>query len=324
MSSLCSLAARRVATQRSTVSSSTPRAVVVRTALCASARKATAEHVALPRQLAARRSPLKASAPNRTVTSRAAVVNTTAADGPVCIVTGASRGIGKAIALELGKAGCRVVVNYASSADKAEEVATEVRAAGGEALVLGGDMSDPAAIDDLFKKTVAEWGTVDVLVNNAGITRDGLMLRMKPEAWNEVINTNLSGVFFTSQAAIKVMSKKRTGRIINIASVVGVLGNAGQVNYSAAKAGVIGMTKTVAREFASRNICVNAIAPGFIESDMTAVLSDDVMTKILAGVPLNRMGKPEEIAGLVRFLALDPAAGYITGQCLSIDGGMAM
>jgi len=150
------------------------------------------------------------------------------------------------------------------------------------------------------------------------------MLRMKPEAWNEVINTNLSGVFFTSQAAIKVMSKKRTGRIINIASVVGVLGNAGQVNYSAAKAGVIGMTKTVAREFASRNICVNAIAPGFIESDMTAVLSDDVMAKILGGVPLNRMGKPEEIAGLVRFLALDPAAGYITGQCLSIDGGMAM
>eukprot|EP00238_Polyblepharides_amylifera_P010970 CAMPEP_0196590970 /NCGR_PEP_ID=MMETSP1081-20130531/68102_1 /TAXON_ID=36882 /ORGANISM="Pyramimonas amylifera, Strain CCMP720" /LENGTH=277 /DNA_ID=CAMNT_0041914209 /DNA_START=246 /DNA_END=1080 /DNA_ORIENTATION=+ len=253
-----------------------------------------------------------------------AVTASASPEVPVVIVTGASRGIGRSIAIELGKEGCKVVVNYASSADKAEVVAQEVRDAGGEALVIGGNMSDPDEVAALFKQVMAEWGTVDVLVNNAGITRDGLMLRMKPEAWNEVINTNLSGVFFCSQAAVKIMAKKRKGRIINITSVVGVLGNAGQVNYSAAKAGVIGMTKTVAREFSSRNICVNAIAPGFIESDMTSVLSEDVIKQILTGVPLNRMGKPEEIAGLVRFLALDPAASYITGQVLSIDGGMAM
>eukprot|EP00242_Pyramimonas_sp_CCMP2087_P006374 CAMPEP_0198206908 /NCGR_PEP_ID=MMETSP1445-20131203/10428_1 /TAXON_ID=36898 /ORGANISM="Pyramimonas sp., Strain CCMP2087" /LENGTH=326 /DNA_ID=CAMNT_0043879773 /DNA_START=98 /DNA_END=1078 /DNA_ORIENTATION=+ len=287
--------------------------------------------------------PWKAQTVNMPSTKRSLSVTTVAAAGkstvaaagksvvaaagdakPVCVVTGASRGIGRAIALELGAHGCRVVINYNSAAEKAEEVAEEVRKLGGEAMVVGGDMADTTEIDDLFKKVIAEWGTVDVLVNNAGITRDGMMMRMKKDAWDDVISTNLSGVFFCTQAAVKIMSKKRTGRIINIASVVGVLGNAGQVNYTAAKAGVIGMTKTVAREFASRNITVNAIAPGFIESDMTAVLKEEVIEGILGTIPLKRMGKPEEIAGLVRYLALDPSSAYITGQCISIDGGMAM
>jgi len=262
-------------------------------------------------------------AATRAVHSRASSVSVRA-EGEVCIVTGASRGIGKAIAIELGRNKCKVVVNYAASPEAAEEVAGMVREAGGEAMVMQADMSNPQDIDALFKATMDKWGTVDVLVNNAGITRDGLMLRMKQEQWDDVIRVNLSGVFHCSQAAVKIMSKKRKGRIINITSVVGVLGNAGQVNYSASKAGVIGMTKTVAREFASRNILCNAIAPGFIESDMTAVLSDDVMAKILSSVPLNRMGKAEEIAGLVKFLALDDCSSYITGQVLSIDGGMAM
>ncbi|KAK3246087.1 3-oxoacyl-[acyl-carrier-protein] reductase, chloroplastic [Cymbomonas tetramitiformis] len=259
--------------------------------------------------------------------TRAARFTTTSAaeeDAPVVIVTGASRGIGKDIALELGAAGCKVVVNYASSAGPAEEVANAVRESGGDALLVQGDMSKLDDVTALFKAVVAEWGRVDVLVNNAGITRDGLMLRMKPTAWQEVIDVNLSGVFYTSQAAVKLMSKKRKGRIINIASVVGVLGNAGQANYSAAKAGVIGLTKTVAREFASRNITCNAIAPGYIETEMTAVLPEEVQQKIIANVPLSRMGQTSEIAGLVKYLALDPSSSYITGQCISIDGGMAM
>uniref|UniRef100_A0A7S0R9P7 3-oxoacyl-[acyl-carrier-protein] reductase n=1 Tax=Pyramimonas obovata TaxID=1411642 RepID=A0A7S0R9P7_9CHLO len=264
------------------------------------------------------------AAPNKIVASATVGPVFEGEERPVCVVTGASRGIGASIAKELGACGCKVVINYASSADKAEEVAEEVRKLGGEAMVVGGNMSEPEEIDALFKKVVAEWGTVDVLVNNAGITRDGMMMRMKKDAWDQVISTNLSGVFFCTQAAIKVMAKKRKGRIINIASVVGVLGNAGQVNYTAAKAGVIGMTKTVAREFASRNITVNAIAPGFIESDMTAVLKEDTVNAILGSIPLGRMGKPDEIAGVVRYLALDPSSVYITGQCISIDGGMAM
>lgn len=179
-------------------------------------------------------------------------------------------------------------------------------------------------IDAMVKTVVDEWGTVDVLVNNAGITRDTLMMRMKPEQWQDVIDVNLSGVFYATQAATKVMGKKRKGRVINIASVVGLVGNPGQANYAAAKGGVIAMTKSVAREFSGRGITANSIAPGFIASDMTAAIDKKYEEAILANIPLGRYGQPEEVAGLVRFLALDPAAAYITGQTFAIDGGMTM
>lgn len=246
------------------------------------------------------------------------------ADGPVCVVTGGSRGIGRAIALALGKEGARVVVNYASSSGKAEEVAAEIKEMGGDAVCVGADMSKKEDIDRLLKESVDAFGGIDVLVNNAGITRDTLMMRMKPEQWQDVIDTNLTGVFYATQGATKIMGKARSGRIINITSVVGVAGNAGQANYSAAKAGVIGLTKTVAREYAGRNIKCNAVAPGFIASDMTSVLGEAVEAKILEGIPLKRYGQPEEVAGLVKFLALDPAAEYITGQVIHSDGGMVM
>jgi 3-oxoacyl-[acyl-carrier protein] reductase len=242
--------------------------------------------------------------------------------GQVAIVTGASRGIGRAIALELATQGAYIIVNYASSSRAAEALVEEVTSAGGQALALQADVSQAEQVDALFKSVMEKCDRIDILVNNAGITRDTLLLRMKLEDWQAVIDLNLTGVFLCTRAASKIMLKKRSGRIINITSVAGQMGNPGQANYSAAKAGVIGFTKTVAKELASRGITVNAVAPGFIATDMTSKLSNT--EEILKFIPLNRYGQPEEVAGMVRFLAADPAAAYITGQVFNVDGGMVM
>ncbi|KAJ0812033.1 putative 3-oxoacyl-[acyl-carrier-protein] reductase [Helianthus annuus] len=235
-------------------------------------------------------------------------------EAPVVIVTGASRGIGKAIALALGKAGCKVLVNYVKSSKEAEEVCRQIEGMGGQALAFRGDVSKEPEVASMIETAVNAWGTVDVLINNAGIVRDTLLMKMKTSQWKEVIDLNLTGVFLCTQAAAKIMIKKKKGRIINITSVVGLVGNVGQANYSAAKAGVIGFTKSAAKEYSTRGINVNAVAPGFIVSELTVNLREDIKQAYMEKIPLGRYGQPEEVAGLVEFLALNPAAGYMTGQ----------
>lgn len=244
-------------------------------------------------------------------------------DGRHALVTGASRGIGRAVALAFAAEGASVALNFAGNVAAAEAVRAEIESAGGKAVLVPADVSDENAVEDMVKTVTEAFGSIDILVNNAGITRDGLLLRMKEEDWDAVLNTNLKGVFLCTKAVSKFMMKKRYGRIVNMASVVGVTGNASQANYAAAKAGVIGFTKAMAKELASRGITVNAIAPGFIRSDMTDVLPDKVKEAMLAEIPLGRAGEPADVAKAALFLASDQAA-YITGQVLKVDGGMVM
>lgn len=239
------------------------------------------------------------------------------------VVTGASRGIGRAIALQLASEGAKVVVNYSGSEQKAQEVVEEIKNNGGEAIAVQANVADADSVQNLMKTALDTYGSIDILVNNAGITRDNLLMRMKDDEWDDVINTNLKGVFLCTKAVTRQMMKQRAGRIINISSIVGVAGNAGQANYVAAKAGVIGLTKTTAQELASRNILVNAIAPGFITTEMTEGLPEDLKEAMLKQIPLAKLGQPEDIAKAVVFFASD-SANYITGQTLQIDGGMVM
>lgn len=244
-------------------------------------------------------------------------------DNSVAIVTGASRGIGRSIALALAGAGADVLVNYAGREEQAREVADTIRAMGRKALVYRADVSDSSQAADMVKAALNEFGRVDILVNNAGITRDNLIPRLKEEDWDQVLGVNLKGAFNCIKAVTRPMLKAKRGRIINITSVVGVTGNAGQANYSASKAGLIGLTKSCARELGSRNITVNAVAPGFIVTEMTDSLTDEVRNKMLAEIPLGRFGLADEVASMVVFLAGEKAA-YITGQIIMVDGGMTM
>ena len=239
------------------------------------------------------------------------------------LVTGASRGIGRATAIELAKAGAKVAVNYAGNRAAAEEVVALIEAAGGQAFMVQADVGDAAAVDAMVKSVVERFGSIDILVNNAGITRDNLIMRMKEEDWDAVIHTNLKGIFNCTKLVSKLMMKQRYGRIVNLTSVVGVMGNAGQSNYAAAKAGVIGFTKSMAKELASRNINVNAVAPGYISTDMTADLPEQAKTDLQSQIPLQRLGNPADVASAVLFL-VSPGADYITGQTLHVDGGMVM
>jgi 3-oxoacyl-[acyl-carrier protein] reductase len=244
-------------------------------------------------------------------------------EGKVALVTGASRGIGREIAFELAREGASVAVNYAGSEAKALEVVDGIKAMGRDAFAIQADVSSSDSVTEMVKETIEHFGKLDILVNNAGITKDNLLMRMKESEWDDVININLKGVFLCTKAVTRQMMKQRGGRIINISSIVGVSGNPGQANYVAAKSGVIGLTKTTAKELSSRGITVNAIAPGFITTDMTDKLNEDVKSEMLKQIPLARFGEPKDIARTVIFLASEDGA-YMTGQTLHIDGGMVM
>ncbi|MBQ1249445.1 MAG: 3-oxoacyl-[Selenomonadales bacterium] len=244
-------------------------------------------------------------------------------EGKVALVTGASRGIGRAVAIRLAKSGAKIAVNYAGNQAAAEEVKQIIEQNGGEAILVQADISNAESVDAMVAAVMEAFGRIDILVNNAGITRDTLLMRMKEADWNAVIQTNLTGVFYVTKAVSKIMMKQRYGKIVNMSSVVGLMGNAGQANYAAAKAGVIGFTKSMAKELAARNITVNAIAPGFIATDMTAVLSDKVKEDLATKIPMGRLGEADDIASAVLFLVSD-SASYITGQTLNVDGGMVM
>ena len=244
-------------------------------------------------------------------------------EGKVALVTGGSRGIGRAIAIRLAQEGAKVAVNYAGNKAAAEEVKAIIEEQGGTAFLIQADVSDSAAAAEMVARVHEELGGLDILVNNAGITRDALLVRMKDEDFDAVIGTNLKGIYACTKAAAKFMTKQRSGRIVNLSSVVGEIGNIGQTNYAAAKAGVIGFSKAAAKEFAARGVTVNVVAPGFIDTDMTAVLKDEIRAKLIAGIPLGALGKPEHVADAVLFLVSD-AASYITGQILNVDGGMVM
>jgi len=242
--------------------------------------------------------------------------------GKKALVTGASRGIGKAIAMKLAAEGAEVIVT-ATSLDRAKQTADQIVSLGHKAIPVKVDVGVSADVEALFQVVVAEFGSLDILINNAGITRDGLLMRMKDEDWDSVLDVNLKGTFLCTREAIKLMAKAKSGRIVTISSVVGEMGNAGQANYCASKAGIIGFTKAVAREYAKRNITVNAVAPGFIETDMTGVLTDAIKEELLKQIPVNRFGAPEDIANAVYFLVSD-LGSYVTGQVLSVNGGMHM
>lgn len=244
-------------------------------------------------------------------------------EGKVAVVTGASRGIGRAIAVKLASMGAFVVINYNGSEERAREVKQEIEAENGAAAICQCDVSDYGQCETFIQNVIKEYGHIDILVNNAGVTRDGLLMKMTEEDFDRVVDTNLKGAFNTIRFASRQMLKQKSGRIINMSSVVGVTGNAGQANYAASKAGVIGLTKAAARELASRGITVNAIAPGFIETDMTSILPEKVREASVAQIPLGSFGKPEQVAAAAAFLASEDA-GYITGQVLHVDGGMVM
>ncbi len=241
----------------------------------------------------------------------------------VALVTGGSRGIGRAICLELARQGAAVAVNYAGNEQAAQETVEACRALGVQAEAFQADVSDPAACESLIAQVKERFGRLDILVNNAGVTRDGLLMTAKPEDFDRVLDTNLKGAYFCMKAAAKVMMRQRYGRIVNLSSVVGLRGNPGQTGYAASKAGVLGLTKAAAKELASRNITVNAVAPGFIETDMTAVLPEKAKTAMLATIPMAAPGQPEDVARAAAFFAR-PESAYITGQVLCVDGGMAV